>query len=77
MIQKSRDTDRNDGQSAGASHWRSPNSFGGAVLAGLASSLILLAGGNVVKNVDIDISECTVMTTVYSATITATLPSAC
>ncbi|MFD8103216.1 hypothetical protein ACFV24_27135 [Nocardia fluminea] len=79
MTQKSRDSDRNDNRPSGSSRWpwRARSGFGEAVLAGLASGLILLASGNVVKNVDIDVGECAIVTTVYSATITAALPSAC
>ncbi|GAB2636388.1 hypothetical protein [Nocardia goodfellowii] len=79
MTQESRDTDRNDNRPSSTSRWpwRAPSGFGEAVLAGVTAGLILLAGGNVVKNIDIDVGDCAIVTTVYSATFTAALPSAC
>lgn len=59
------------------SPWRDPGSIRGALVVGVASGLILLAGDKVLDHVDIDIDHCSITTTLYDATLTTTWRDNC
>lgn len=59
------------------SPWRDPGTIRGSIVVGVASGLILLAGGNVTEHIDIDINKCSATAIVYGATITTTWRDDC
>lgn len=52
------------------SRWRDPGSMRGAIAAGVAGGLILLAGGDVAEHTDFEVRRCSITATTYNVTIT-------
>ncbi|MFD8098180.1 hypothetical protein ACFV24_01465 [Nocardia fluminea] len=57
------------------SRWRDPATMPGAIVAGIAGGLILLAGVSAVENIDrstdVTVHDCAVTVSAYGTTITA------